>query len=54
MILQEIMDDIEQRTSASETPRPCEYFQPDQRYQHRRIDYDQAGTTRNGTRLPID
>jgi patatin-like phospholipase/acyl hydrolase len=26
LILREIMEDIEQRTGATETPRPCEYF----------------------------
>jgi len=26
LILREIMEDIEQRTGASETPRPCDYF----------------------------
>jgi len=26
LILREIMEDIEQRTGSSQTPRPCEYF----------------------------
>jgi Patatin-like phospholipase len=26
LILREIMEDIERRTNADETPRPCEYF----------------------------
>jgi patatin-like phospholipase/acyl hydrolase len=26
LILREIMEDIEQQTGASETPRPCDYF----------------------------
>ena len=26
LILREIMEDIEQRTGATETPKPCEYF----------------------------